>query len=108
MIARIATTAVAAAAFGLAALAGSATANATSATDSFIAKLANEGVVYDTDAIALKQARKVCRTLEAGQTGVQIGNDITSHTNLTTRQAAVLVVESTYAFCPQYKGLLTA
>jgi hypothetical protein len=108
MINRIATTVIAAAAFGLAALAGSATANATNVDDQFITKLANQGVVYDTNAIALGQARKVCANLASGKTGVQISTDITSHTNLSSHDAAVLIVESSDAYCPQYGSQITA
>ena len=107
MITRIATTAVAAAAFGLAAIAGSATANANSIDDRFLNRVHEAGIAYDSDSAAFNDARIVCKKLASGQTGVQVTGFVLRKTNLTTRQAAVLVVESTYAFCPAFKGQIT-
>ena len=108
MIVRIATTAIATTAFGLAALAGTATANATSVDQEFLTNIDNVGIVFDTPKAAMQDAKQVCSQLASGYTGVDIAADILDSTDLTAHQAAVFVVESTYAYCPGFVNRVNA
>ena len=102
MINRIATATIAAAAFGLAAFAGTATANASGIDDTFLDNVHKAGIVFDSNKAAFDDAALVCKQLASGQTGVQVAQNILDQTDLTKHQAAVFVVESTYAYCPGY------
>jgi Protein of unknown function (DUF732) len=108
MFVRIATTAVAAAAIGLAAFAGSATANANGVDDEFLNNVDKAGIVFTSNGAAIQDAQKVCSSLASGQSGVQVARSILNGTNLTAHQAAVFVVESTYAYCPGYTDRINA
>lgn len=107
MINRIATTVIAAAALGLAAFAGSATANATGVDDTFLDNIHKAGIVFDSNKAAFDDGQLVCKQLASGLTGVQVANHVLDDTDLTTHQAAVFVVESTYAYCPGYTDRLS-
>ncbi|MET0456619.1 MAG: DUF732 domain-containing protein [Mycobacterium sp.] len=107
-IAKIAATAVASTAFGLAAFAGTGTASAGSIDDQFITNITGEGISFTSESAAIREARTVCTYLSAGQTGVDLVGEIQSNSDLTTDQAAAFVVEATYAYCPSLKGQLQA
>jgi Protein of unknown function (DUF732) len=108
MFVRIATTAVAAAAFGLAAFAGTATANATGIDDEFLNNIDKAGIVFNSNGAAMQDAQRVCSNLASGRSGVDVARDILDGTDLTNHQAAVFVVESTYAYCPGYTDRINA
>jgi hypothetical protein len=108
MFVRISTTAVATAAFGLAAFAGSATASANAVDDEFLTNIDKAGIVFDSNRAAFQDAQKVCSNLASGRSGVDIAQDILNSTDLTKHQAAVFVVESTYAYCPGYTDRINA
>ena len=101
-IAKIATTALAASAFGLAAFAGAATASAGSVDDEFLTNIDAEGIAFDSAKAAVQDAHLVCSYLADGATGVSIGGDIMDNTDLSAHQAAVFVVEAASAYCPGY------
>lgn len=112
MFARITTTtttiAVAAAALALAAFAGSATAGANGIDDEFLTNIDKAGIVFESNRAAFQDAQKVCSALAAGNPGVSVAQDILNSTDLTSHQAAVFVVESTYAYCPGYTDRINA
>ncbi|CAM4226717.1 hypothetical protein MB901379_03625 [Mycobacterium basiliense] len=100
------TTALGAAAVGLAvATAGSAAAS-TSDQD-FISQMESIGVSFTTPEAGVQDGHQVCTELAAGKTGTEIANEILSQTNLTSKQAAYLVVYATKDYCPQYASQLT-
>jgi Protein of unknown function (DUF732) len=46
----------------------------------------------------------VCSSLDDGADPVDLGQEILDNTDLTTHQAAVFVVASVNAYCPEYTG----
>lgn len=98
------TTAVGAAALGLAvATAGSAAAN--TADDAFIAQMRAVGVTFSSTQTAVQQGHQVCQELAGGRSGYQIAEEILSQTDLTTAQAVSFVDNATNAYCPQFATL---
>ena len=78
------------------------------ADQQFLSAISNEGIGFDTPQGAIADAHSVCQSLAGDSTGGQLVNDITSHTNLTRRQAAVFLVQSVKTYCPSEAGQLTA
>jgi hypothetical protein len=107
-IANIATTAIAAGAFGLAALAGTATASASSIDDQFLTNIDAANITFDSAKDAVQDGHLVCSYLASGKTGVSIGGEIMDNTDLSAHQAAVFVVEAASAYCPGYLDQVTA
>ncbi len=102
-----AATAVAAAGLGFAALAGAGAAGALSSVDDvFLANISDEGIEYDSAATAISNAHYVCNAIDDGADPLDLGDEILANTDLTTRQAAVFVVESVFTYCPEYTVLL--
>lgn len=99
------TTAVGAAAVGLA-VATAGAASASSADDAFISQMQSIGVTFSSPQAAVQQGHQVCKELAAGSTGTQIASEILSQTNLTSKQAAYFVVYATKDYCPQYASQL--
>ncbi|MCV7195976.1 DUF732 domain-containing protein [Mycobacterium angelicum] len=99
------TTAVGAAAVGLA-VATAGAASASSADDTFISQMQSIGVSFSSPQAAVQQGHQVCKELAAGKTGTEIANEVLSQTNLTSKQAAYFVVYATKDYCPQYAGQL--
>ena len=107
-IAAVTASTIAAAAFGLAALTGAATASAGTVDDRFLTNIDAEGIAFDSPAAAIEDAHLVCSYLADGDTGVTIAGEILDNSDLTARQAAVFVVEATSAYCPAYMDQVTA
>jgi len=102
---KFAGTALAAGALGLAAVAAAGTAGAVSSTDdAFLTEISSEGISYDSPKAALSNAHYVCNSLDDGAHPVDLGQEILDKTDLTTHQAAVFVVASVNAYCPEYTG----
>ena len=102
MFARIATTALTAAALGLAAFAGAAAASASSVDDEFLTNIDAEGIAFDSARAAISDAHLVCTSIAGGQPATSVGHDIIDNSDLSIHQAAVFVVESVSAYCPGY------
>ena len=86
-------TALLAGALGLAAFASAGTAVAVSSVDdAFLSDITSAGISYDTPKAAISNAHYVCGSLSDGADPV------------TTHQAAVFVVASVNAYCPEYTG----
>lgn len=100
------TTAIGAAAAGLA-VATAGAAGASTADDAFITEMRALGVTFSTPQEAVNEGHQVCRELAAGKTGTDVATEVLSQTNLTTKQAAYFVVDATQAHCPQLSGQLT-
>jgi hypothetical protein len=107
-LSKLAATVIGGAAIGLAALASAGNATASSTDDAFLAAATDQGIEFSSAQEAAGDAHKVCQLLAAGNTGVEVGSDILQETDLTSHQAAFLVVASVKAYCPQYAGNLTA
>lgn len=107
-VATVAVSAIAAAAFGLAALAGTATATAGSVDDEFLANIAAEDIAFSSAAGAIADAHLVCDYLADGQTGTEIGTEIMDNSDLNSDQAAAFVVEAAFSYCPAYVGRVLA
>jgi hypothetical protein len=105
--ATVAVSAVAAATFGLAAVAGAATASAGNADDAFLKNIAAENISFDSAKGAISDAHLVCEYLADGKTGTDIGGEIMDNSDLNAHQAAVFVVEAAYAYCPGSIGHLS-
>ena len=102
-ITKFAGSALVAGALGLAAVATAGTACALSSTDdAFLTEITNEGISYDTPKAAISNAHYVCGALDDGADPVDLGQEILDNTDLTTHQAAVFVVASVNAYCPEY------
>jgi Protein of unknown function (DUF732) len=98
-------TALLAGALGLAAAATAGTAGAVSSVDdAFLNDITSEGISYDTPKGAIRNAHYVCNSLDDGADPVDLGQEILDNTDLTTHQAAVFVVASVNAYCPEYTG----
>jgi hypothetical protein len=95
-------------AIGVAALASAGTAAGSSSDDAFLSQLNAQGIGFSSPQDAVGDAHTVCQLLGKGQSAVSIGQDILSHTDLNTRQAALFVVDSVRTYCPQYGSQLTA
>ncbi len=100
------TTAVGAAAVGLA-LATAGAAGASTADDAFITEMRGLGVTFTSPQEAIKEGHQVCRELAAGKTGTDVATEVLSQTNLTAKQAAYFVVDAAQAYCPQLSSRLT-
>ena len=100
------TTAIGAAAVGLA-VATAGAAGASTADDAFITEMRGLGVTFTSPQEAIKEGHQVCRELAAGKTGTDVATEVLSQTDLTTKQAASFVVGATKAYCPQLAGQLT-
>ena len=100
------TTALGAAAVGLA-VATAGAAGATTTDDAFIAQMTGAGITFTSAQEAVKEGHQVCRELAAGKTGTDVATEVLSQTDLTTKQAASFVVGATKAYCPQLAGQLT-
>ncbi|KUI20156.1 hypothetical protein AU193_16470 [Mycobacterium sp. GA-1285] len=93
--------ALAAGAFGLAAVAGAGTAAALSSEDDmFLSEISAEGIAYDTPKAAIGTAHDVCARLDGGADPVDLGLEILENTDLTTEQVATFVVASVDHYCP--------
>jgi Protein of unknown function (DUF732) len=102
---KFAGTALVAGALGLAAVAAAGTAGAvTSVDDAFLTEISSEGISYDSPKAAISNAHYVCRALDDGADPVDLGQEILNNTDLTTHQAAVFVVTTVNAYCPEYTG----
>ncbi len=66
MFARIATTALTAAALGLAAFTGAAAASASSVDDEFLTNIDAEGIAFDSARAAISDAHLVCTSIAGG------------------------------------------
>jgi Protein of unknown function (DUF732) len=100
------TTAVGAAAVGLA-VATAGAAGATTTDDAFIAQMKSLGITFTSAGEAVKEGHQVCMELGAGETGTDVATEVLSQTDLTTDQAAYFVVDATKAYCPQLSPRLT-
>jgi hypothetical protein len=100
------TTAIGAAAIGLA-VATAGAAGASTADDAFITEMRGLGVTFTSPQEAVKAGHQVCKELAAGRTGTEVATEVLSQTNLTTKQAAYFVVDATQAYCPQLSRQLT-
>jgi Protein of unknown function (DUF732) len=78
------------------------------ADQKFLSTISKEGIGFETPQDAIADAHSVCQSLAGGSTGGQLVTDITSHTDLTRRQAAVFLVQSVQTYCPSESGPLTA
>lgn len=105
-VAIAAVSAIAAAAFGVAALAGTATAN--SVDDDFLATIAAEDIAFGSAAGAIEDAHLVCDYLADGRTGSDIGAEIMDNSDLTSKQAAAFVVEAAFSYCPEHVDMVLA
>jgi hypothetical protein len=100
-------TALVAGALGLAAVATAGTAGALrSSDDAFLTEISSEGISFDSPKDVISDAQYVCSAIEDGAAPVDLGQDILDNTDLTTHQAAVFVVASVKAYCPEYTDLL--
>ena len=100
------TTAIGAAAVGLA-VATAGAAGASTTDDSFIDQMTSVGITFTSPQEAVKEGHQVCRELAAGKTGTDVATEVLSQTDLTTKQAAYFVVDATQAYCPQLSRQLT-
>jgi len=107
-IANIATTVIAAGAFGLAAFAGAATASASSIDDEFLTNIDAANITFDSAKDAVQDGHLVCSYLAGGKTGANIGGEIMENTDLSAHQAAVFVGEAASAYCPGFLDQVTA
>jgi hypothetical protein len=94
-------------ALGLAAVAAAGTAGAVGSLDddTFLTEISSEDIGYDTPETAISSAYYVCISLDDGADPVDLGQEILDNTDLTTHQAAVFVVASVNAYCPEYGAL---
>ncbi len=86
----------------LGALAGSATAHATSADDAFLAALKAKGINYESPDAAVNSGHTVCHELDMGQTPDQVANSVLSSSTLDSYHAGYFVGVSIKAYCPKY------
>jgi|ERR1700724_3469968 len=100
------TTAIGAAAVGLA-VATAGAAGASTADDTFITEMSGMGVTFTSPQEAIKEGHQVCKELAAGKTGTDVATEVLSQTDLTTKQAAYFVVDAARAYCPQLSSRLT-
>jgi len=100
------TTAIGAAAVGLA-VATAGAAGASTVDDAFITEMRGIGVTFTSPQEAVKEGHQVCTELASGKTGTDVATEVLSQTNLTTKQAAYFVVDATKAYCPQLSSQLT-
>jgi hypothetical protein len=101
------TTAIGAAAVGLAVATAGAAGATTTTDDAFIAQMTGAGITFTSAQEAVKEGHQVCRELAAGKTGTDVATEVLSQTDLTTKQAASFVVGATKAYCPQLSSQLT-
>jgi hypothetical protein len=100
------TTAIGAAAVGLA-VATAGAAGASTTDDDFIQQMNSVGISFNSPEEGVQQGHQVCKELAAGKTGTEIAREVLSQTDLTSKQAASFVVAATKAYCPQLSSQLT-
>ena len=100
------TTAIGAAAIGLAVVTAGA-AGASTTDDDFIEQMKSVGISFDSPQAGVQQGHQVCKELAAGKTGSEIAREVLSQTDLTAKQAASFVVGATKAYCPELSSQLT-
>jgi hypothetical protein len=94
--------ALAAGAFGLAAVSSAATAGAVTASDStFLANLQQAGISGDSSA-ELSLGHAVCQALQSGESPQNIVNDVAHATSLSAKGAHNFTLLAAQAYCPQY------
>jgi hypothetical protein len=98
--------ALATAAIPVAAFASAATASALNPDQAFLQDLQANNIGFKSPEAALKVPQAVCQERGAGTSPTAIGREIMSASNLTSHQAAVVVVDSVKMYCPQYSSAL--
>jgi len=107
-ISPIATTAICAAAIGLASVAAAGTAGASAGTadDAFLAQMQTQRIFVNRPQEAVTQGHLVCAERAAGRSGGYAYAMVLSRTNLSATKAAHFVVAATNAYCPQFSAQL--
>ena len=100
-ITTLAATAILTTGLGLGAFVSAATAAAAPVDDQFVSDISSAGIPYDSPAAAITSAHSVCDSLSAGQSLMELGRQIHNTTPWTPKQAAVFVVDSVNAYCPE-------
>ncbi|OBI95295.1 DUF732 domain-containing protein [Mycobacterium sp. 1465703.0] len=85
-------------------LAASATAQANSADDAFLAALKAKGINYESPDAAINSAHTVCHELDMGQKPEDVANNVLSSSTLDSYHAGYFVGVSIKAYCPKYAG----
>jgi hypothetical protein len=83
-------------------LVASATAQATSADDAFLAALKAKGINYESPDAAVNSGHTVCHELDMGQSPEQVANNVLSSSSLDSYHAGYFVGVSIKAYCPKY------
>ena len=103
----VVSSAIAAAALGLAGLLAAGTAHADTADDQFLAALHQQGISFGDTQSAINVAHHVCDALGQGMEPSQISQQLVSHNTRIDRQSALLItVDSAQSYCPQYVHLM--
>ncbi len=98
----IAGTTLGAAALGMAALIAAGPAAAGSVDSQFINAIDQAGISVENPQQVIKVAKNVCSALDQGTSANEILSQITSETDLSTKQAKTFIVDSVQAYCPEY------
>jgi hypothetical protein len=100
-------TAVAASALGLAALSSAGAASAaTSADDTFISVISDQGIKPPSAKEAIGVAHDVCVVMNKGGDLVDAVSAVAGYTKLQSEDAAFFVGASIAAYCPQYEDMI--
>jgi hypothetical protein len=95
------------AAFGaasVAVLAGAPIANADTTDQKFLAALEEQGIIDQASAgHAIEAAHYVCARLDAGDTPLQVMQEVLASSSLPEFHTGFFVAQSIYSYCPRHK-----
>jgi hypothetical protein len=95
------TTAIGAAAVGLAITTAGAAAAGT-VDDAFVAQMSSHGIAFGSPQRAVNQGHRVCTELGAGKNAAVVALEAMDWAHLTPRQAGYFVGAAAKAYCPQF------
>ncbi|OBH58211.1 DUF732 domain-containing protein [Mycobacterium sp. E2479] len=85
-------------------LAAAPTAHADTIDQKFLAALEAQGIVDRSSAVhAIEAARYVCARLDAGETALQVMQDVLASSSLPEFHTGFFVAQSIYSYCPRHK-----
>lgn len=99
-------TAAAAAGLGLAALTSAATAGASSADDTFIQVISDQGIEPPSAEEAISLAHDVCNVLDSGGDLVDAVTTVSDYTELDAHDSAYIVGASIGTYCPEHEAVI--
>ena len=98
----IASTTLAAAALGVAAVIAATPASAGSVDNAFLAQLEQDGIIPPSAKQAIKDAKAVCSMLDDGYSADEVIDAVAESTGMDADGSNTFAVDAALAYCPEY------